>query len=164
MYKVKRFSQEGDRMKFYHATANKNVKSILRNGLLGSESHRKDAITNMSRNMTGSSKDLIYLSNDGESAKYIKQVIDDHLGGGTILHINMPLKEYKKLKIVDNPEFLGAKSYEDFIKRYKEKYKDALNQSSIPNRHYYDIMNNRTTVIEGDIPPEFIEESPKYRG
>lgn len=164
MYKVRRFSKVGDRMEFTHSTATKNVKSILEHGLLGSRSHSKDAITNMSRNITGSRKDLVYLSNDERSAEFINKVNDSYLGGGTILHISIPITDFKKMKVVDNPEFLGAKSYDEFIRRYKSKYKKTFNQSSIPSRQYYDMMVNGTTVIEGDIPPKYIRESPHYIG
>jgi hypothetical protein len=47
---------------------------------------------------------------------------------------------------------------------YKEKYKNTIGKSKIPNKEYYDMMSNGTTVIEGDIPPKYIEESPKYDG
>lgn len=164
MYKVKRFSKVGNRMEFTHATATRNVKSILDKGLLGIKSHSKNSITNMSRNMTGSEKNLVYLSNDGRSSYLIYKVCEDHLGGGTILHISIPLSDFKKMKVVDNPEFLGSSSYEDFIKRYREKYKSTIDKSKIPDRNYYDMMVNGTTVIEGDIPAKYIRESPRYIG
>lgn len=68
------------------------------------------------------------------------------------------------MKVVDNPEFLGSSSYEDFIKKYREKYKRTIDKSKIPDRDYYDMMVNGTTVIEGDIPAKYIRESPRYIG
>lgn len=159
-YKIKRFSK--GIIEFTHATQRKNLKSIFNEGLLGSKSHRKDSITNMSRNITGSRKDLVYLSNDGRSSKLIKEVCDDYMEGGVILHIEIPTNEFRKMKVVDNPELLGSKNYVDFIDKYKKKYKRTLDRSELPNEDYYDIMKNGTTVIEGDIPPEYIVESPKY--
>lgn len=52
-YRIKRFSNDNV-VRFTHATQKKNLKSIFNDGLLGSKSHRKDSITNMSRNITGS--------------------------------------------------------------------------------------------------------------
>ena len=110
MFKVKRFSKtnnlniSGGKVRFTHATRKKDVPSILKKGLLGSKSHRRDAITNMSRNITGSEKDLVYLSNDGRSSDLVKKVYDEFLGGGEILHINIPYNDFKRMKVVDNPE------------------------------------------------------------
>lgn len=161
MYKIKRFSRT-DRMEFTHATATKNVGSILKNGLIGSYSRKKNNITNLSRNITGSRKPLVYLSTDGRSAKFIKEVNDKSMGGGTILHISIPKLDFKKMKVVDNPEFLGTKSYEEFITKYKKKFKSTLAKSSIPTKEYYDMMTRGTCVIEGDVDAKYIKESPKY--
>lgn len=164
MYRIKRFSLRNKRDEFTHATQKKNVDSILKRGLLGTKSHSKDSITNMSRNVTGSKKNLVYLSNDGRSSNIIKKVCDEFLGGGVILNISIPHEEFKKMKIVDNPELLGSRNYDDFINRYRNKYKRSLSKSKTPSKEYYDIMSRGTTVIEGNIPPEYIKESPKYIG
>lgn len=162
MYRVKKFSVIKERINFTHATQKKNVESILKHGLLGTKSHSKDSITNMSRNITGSRKDLVYLSNDGRSSNLIKKVCDEFLGGGVILNISIPYEDYKKMKVVDNPELLGSKNYDDFINRYKKKYKRTLSKSELPSEEYYDIMSKGTTVIEGNISPKYIKKSPKY--
>lgn len=166
------------RMHFYHTTNNKNVDSILEEGLLGSKSLDPNSPSNKELDNVNlkSGKKMVFLSKNREAADKMR---DYHgRGNSQTLNVNIPYDEYKKMKLVDvNPEFRGAKTF-------KEYYDRAIRESDMPDnptmrkameeymkkdlKHYWDTFSGKkgspgTRIIEGDISPEFIKQSSKYK-
>lgn len=81
--------------------------------------------------------------------------------------VQMPLDEVEKLNIVENPELRGAKSGAEFHQKLKE-FADEYNShpavwrkmeapSAFDSKMAFRGLGKNTTVVEGDIPSQFIK-------
>lgn len=160
--------QEGlidGRVKLFHGT-NKADK-IFKEGLLGAFALDPGNITNKyNKNWgIGEKRHLIYLSKNKFMPYLINRKREDKFGikGNNVLELNIPFDEYKKLKLTDNPETRG-RTLESHIKDFivknpniDKKKSDTFISKVLPS------LYNDTVVVEGDISPEFIKYSPKYK-
>lgn len=85
-----------------------------------------------------------------------------------VLDIDIPRTVFKKMTRNQNPELLGAKDKEEFIRRYRERNEERLkkegkdiNEKEL--RLAYDDLSDKSSVTLGnDVGPEYIRGSEKY--
>lgn len=141
-----------------HATKTTNVPSILKNGILGSYTNTEGTLLGKSKVPKDEMKrNLVYLAKTDKVANRIKGAIEGRLNSPTtILEINIPKEDYSKLKIVDNPEFMGAKNLKDWIKKIENKIGKKITDLT-GYKEYWEDYHDNTVVIEGDIDPKYIK-------
>ena len=155
----------------YHYTENKNVPSILAEGLKGSKTNQKGTVVNEVLGKHISNSDLAnktYVAKKKAVAKSVetgKRLRNLYMGGpmaepGTILKLNVPLWKHKQ---VENPELMGAKNKSEFV----DKITKAKPQANTPIGKAlagmsYKGLSKETATVEGDISNKFIKNSPEY--
>ena len=168
---------------FYHSTDSKNVGGIMKDGIKSEYSVDPNNITNVSLKDIPKEElsNKIYLAKkkhiaDAVGEKRDKLKLEGHSGKSKTLGVNIPYEDYKKLKIVDNPELLGAKNEEEFvIRRYNKKLskmspeereklteKDKRNLIKLIKKQYKGLGPEGTIVVGEDISPKYIKGSEKY--
>lgn len=170
------------RRTFYHNTDKENVDSIKEHGLQASRAADEGNWTHKalgSAIATGNVKEgdlanKVYLANKPSTAFDVGVAtqrsdwfpdpmgdIKDALANRKNVKVQMPLDEVEKLKTVENPELRGAKSGAEFHQKMNE-FRDQINMDTPPLSGLTDRLGFRglgkgTTVVEGDIPSEFIK-------
>ena len=181
-------STEGEltgRLKRYHNTKSEYVDSILKEGLKGEKTLDPESYTNK---LLGdiASKDkrpLIYTAQNKDTADQIglARMLTGHApDSGKTLELHFPYEEAKRKRIFNNPEQLGLNE-EDYIKeiskQQKERIKKLTNLSEkeadraveelrpliSQNYHIVDAKTGPTRIYEGNISPEYIKQSSKYK-
>lgn len=166
------------RVKRYHATDEKNVNSIKESGLKASKANGE----------TFTKKVLDHIPDEELNNKvYLgkKKSVADAVGRGRksrgygkqkVVKVNMDYDEWKKLKKVKNPELLGAKNGEEYIRELMKRGKvqgfgkdfDALDPLTkevlkTQGKATFETLGEKgTEVIEGDIASKFIKGGKGY--
>lgn len=169
--------------KFYHGTKNENIDSIMQSGL---KSHFAEDPKNLTNRVLhdipmDEKKDLVYIAKHPKLAKGVNLARArnenpfnplEGAKNSSILNVNIPVNDYKKMNIVDNPELLGAKTRKQYIKTKKSMMskdpfqKILLKKSPILTdtmlKMNYNGLSRSGEVVKGDIPSKFIKGGAGY--
>lgn len=161
---VHKSGEVSGRVKLYHGTSKKAKESILKEGLKGSHALDPDNLTNTYLGDLGKKdgRHLVYTGKRRTPA--ILMALNTKMRKGedpAMVKMSIPYDEYKKMKrVYDNPEFKGAASYEDWLKKTGETDSRTM-------RSYYDSFSGAkgtkgTRIFEGDISSKRIKGSKDY--
>lgn len=169
----------------YHNTENKNVQSILENGILSKYATDPDNITNkvLKHVPMGKKEGLVYTSKKKSVANSVglqRERLKDPWAGlfpptpkdlkkwkdaSKTLKLEFDYDQIKNLKKEANPELLGANSFEEFRKKFYETHpnikKSQLMDLSL--RDGYKSLGKDTHVFRGNIKPENIVGGKGYK-
>ena len=149
----------------YHNCPKSALDNILKFGIKASYSINKNNLTHKEiADKVNKIPKVVYLGSkrmaDGIGAYRKKHgYANDE---GVTLQINIPKSDYDKLKIIDNPECIGAKSlseYIEIIKKFnsKDKEEDIKQRWKVINPPY-------TITVAGDIDSKYITQKFKEGG
>lgn len=166
--------------RFYHNTPKENVKSIKREGIKSSHALDPGNVTSYAgidkKDMSGK----VYVGTDRMTARDVgsrrQQIADSgffykadptesllkSFDTQKTMKVNVPVKDFKAMKVVNNPENRGAKT----VKEIKQKLKageipstGALGEAKTLNK----FLNKNTVTIEGDIASKYIKGGQGYK-
>lgn len=175
----------------YHGTPEENVSSIKEKGILASKANDPESFT---RNVVPGAKNravdfdnLTYLGKNkstsqsvnlqrayqtavlkGETKQHFlrQPILDEYVSSfkkhpQSILKAKVPV--WKK-ELTANPELLGTKNSTEFLKKYRESNPSFSNMSDEYLKKLYNMTGENSYVFKGNIEPEFIKGSKKYKG
>lgn len=154
----------------FHNTDKKNVKDIMQNGILAKFSEDPNNITNKVVDDVdmAKKKGLVYTSKDRNLASGVgKQRHNLHLAdnNGKNLKLKFNYDDISKLARIENPELRGM-TKEQYINSRMNDLRLFLipeHQRRAVLAQEYDYFKNGTHIFRGDISPEHIVGSKKYK-
>ena len=153
-----------------HITDASRVDSIKKHGLKGTKLDDDVLTTRVLnekiKNGTINAKDVkgkVYLANNLETELSIRggKMQNGFTEKQKKVKVHMPLEEVKK-RSTSNPELLGAKNGDEFVRKFRETnvfvpYNDAQLKKVYKN------LSKGTTVIDGDVASKYIKGSKDYQ-
>lgn len=181
-------SSEGEltgRLRRYHNTKSENVDSILKEGLEGKRTLDPDSYANkmLEGLATKDKRPLVYTTTDKEVADQVGTArwLNGHAKNeGKTLELHIPYDNVKNRRVTDNPEQLGL-DLDGYVKEMSKKQRKTLEKmgflseeeiaqaltnhqmTHMQNYRLIDAKKGPTRIYEGDISPEFIKDSKKYK-
>ena len=169
----------------YHNTENKNVQSILENGILSKHATDPDNITNkvLKHVPMKEREGLVYTAKKKSVADGVglqRERIKSPMAGlfppspgdlkkwkdaSKTLKLEFDYDQIKNLKKESNPELLGANSFKEFRKRFYETHPN-IKKSRLMDLDLldsYKSLGKDTHVFRGDIKPENIVGGKGYK-
>lgn len=173
------------RRKLYHSTEASNVNKIKKEGLKAfGKNDANAAFTNAvlyQGRKFGLIKDepdkALYMGKNKTVAKSSGKMKRKSIYSGgkhKVLTASIPYDEYKKLKHVDNPELLGAKSLRQYVKTHRDldtKVKEALGGKGkakvniiddVVRAGSYGFVGKNTKVLPHDLSTKYIKGAEGY--
>lgn len=157
------------RVTLYHNTKTGLKGKILQEGLKGSKTLDPESYTNqlLGDLAKKDGRELVYTAKKKSMAdgvgRYRKMYELDH-GTGETLKIKLPYGIYKKNRVLDNPELARIASIRenpDTPQFTKDIYKRLERFGVLKGLDAHD--SGGTRIIEGNIAPEYLVESKKYK-
>ena len=165
----------------YHNTKAENVTGIKEHGIKASKALDQDAITRISGLSEDQMQGKTYMAKKRMGARSVglkRQQVQDmtnpfimpnemkslakSLKHQKTMKINIPLNEYRKLNLIDNPELRGAKSYREAIKK-SSKGTGELPVNELGAMMMYKVLGKDTDTVAGDISSKFIKGGKGYQ-
>ena len=148
----------------YHNTEEKNVKSILNEGIKSKYSKDPNNLTNQCLSDVDLSKKegLIYTS---KSRKMADEIGKNRKGEGKsrTLKLEFDYDDIKSQKKIKNPELRGARDWKEYLKIRSKKHPEFKDLSKSKIKKAFKALDEETHIFRGDIDPSHIVGGKGYK-
>lgn len=147
----------------YHNTEEKNVKSILNEGIKSKYSKDPSNLTNQCLSDVDSSKKegLIYTS---KSRKLADEIGKTKRGGKSkTLKLEFDYDDIKSQKKIKNPELRGARDWKEYLEIRSRKHPEFKTLPKSKIKKAFKTLDEETHIFRGDIDPSHIVGGKGYK-